>query len=80
MLFMSAQTLFVQKFCFYERCHVLYVREVGVVNMKIAILDDELESQDILEKYIHEWAEQNHELVDIHKYESAESFLFCRRI
>lgn len=44
--------------------------------MKIAIVDDELQARDIIEKYICEWADKNSELVDIYKYESSESFLF----
>lgn len=44
--------------------------------MKIAIIDDEISEQNILEKYILEWSLQNRQQTDILKFGSSESFLF----
>lgn len=44
--------------------------------MKIAIVDDEENSQDIIEKYIREWAGSRHELVEFSRFGSSEGFLF----
>lgn len=44
--------------------------------MKIAIVDDEINEQEILKKYIREWADAKQELVEISCFDSGESFLF----
>lgn len=44
--------------------------------MKIAIVDDEINEQEILIKYIREWADAKQELVEIACFDSSESFLF----
>ena len=44
--------------------------------MKIAIVDDEINEQEILTKYIQEWADAKQELVEISCFDSGESFLF----
>ena len=44
--------------------------------MKIAIVDDETNEQEILKKYIREWADAKQELVEISCFDSGESFLF----
>lgn len=45
--------------------------------MKIAIVDDETEEQEILAKYIREWARANKELVEFSCFTSSEAFLFA---
>lgn len=44
--------------------------------MKIAIVDDEADEQEILAKYIREWAEAKKELVEFACFVSSEAFLF----
>lgn len=44
--------------------------------MKIAIVDDEIEEQEILVKYIGEWAKSKKELVEFACFVSSEAFLF----
>lgn len=44
--------------------------------MKIAIVDDEADEQEILAKYIREWAEAKKELVEFACFASSEAFLF----
>ena len=44
--------------------------------MKIAIVDDEKREQEIIAKYIDEWAEAKKELVEFFYFDSSESFLF----
>ena len=44
--------------------------------MKIAIVDDEAKEQEIMAKYIGEWAETEKELVEFFRFDSSESFLF----
>lgn len=44
--------------------------------MKIAIVDDEVKEQEIIAKYIGEWAETKKELVEFVRFDSSESFLF----
>jgi len=44
--------------------------------MKIAIVDDETYEQEIIAKYIGEWAESKKELVEFSCFGSSESFLF----
>lgn len=44
--------------------------------MRIAIIDDEIAEQNLMEKYLGEWASQREILVEIKKYDNAESFLF----
>lgn len=44
--------------------------------MKIAIVDDEISEQDLLDKYIHEWALQKKALVETQRFHNSESFLF----
>ena len=44
--------------------------------MKIAIVDDEINEQAIIEKYIREWADAGNELVEFSCFDSSESFLF----
>lgn len=44
--------------------------------MKIAIVDDEINEQEIIAKYIREWAEGRKELVEFACFDSSESFLF----
>lgn len=44
--------------------------------MKIAIVDDEVKEQEIIIKYICEWAETKKELVEFSRFQSSESFLF----
>lgn len=44
--------------------------------MKIAIVDDETGEQEIIAKYMGEWAKANHELTEFSFYESSEAFLF----
>lgn len=44
--------------------------------MKIAIVDDEADEQEILAKYIREWAEAKKELVEFVCFASSEAFLF----
>ena len=44
--------------------------------MKIAIVDDEKREQEIIAKYIGEWAETKKELVEFFYFDSSESFLF----
>ena len=44
--------------------------------MKIAIVDDEIREQEIIAKYIGEWAEAKKELVEFFFFESSEGFLF----
>lgn len=46
------------------------------MRMKIAIVDDETKEQEILAKYIREWAGANHELVEFFHFTSSEAFLF----
>lgn len=47
-----------------------------VIEMKIAIVDDEVKEQEIIAKYIGEWAETEKELVEFARFDSSESFLF----
>lgn len=47
-----------------------------VIDMKIAIVDDEVKEQEIISKYIGEWAETAKELVEFVRFDSSESFLF----
>lgn len=44
--------------------------------MKIAIVDDEVKEQEIIAKYIGEWAETEKELVEFVRFDSSENFLF----
>ncbi|MDE7133116.1 MAG: LytTR family DNA-binding domain-containing protein, partial [Lachnospiraceae bacterium] len=44
--------------------------------MKIAIVDDEIIEQEIIAKYIGEWAEDKKELVEFIYFDSSEGFLF----
>ena len=44
--------------------------------MKIAIVDDEISEQEILAKYIGEWANERKELVEFLCFDSGEEFLF----
>lgn len=44
--------------------------------MKIAIIDDEKREQEIIAKYIGEWAEAKKELVEFFYFNSSEGFLF----
>lgn len=44
--------------------------------MKIAIVDDEKREQEIIAKYIWEWAEAKKELVEFFYFDSSEGFLF----
>ena len=44
--------------------------------MKVAIIDDEISEQNILEKYILEWSVNMGLSTDISKFDSSESFLF----
>ena len=44
--------------------------------MKIAIVDDEKREQEIIAKYIGEWAEDKKELVEFFYFDSSEGFLF----
>ena len=44
--------------------------------MKIAIVDDETREQEIIAKYIEEWAETKKELVEFFYFDSSEGFLF----
>ncbi|MDE7284837.1 MAG: LytTR family DNA-binding domain-containing protein, partial [Lachnospiraceae bacterium] len=44
--------------------------------MKIAIVDDEKREQEIIAKYIGEWAEAKKELVEFFYFDSSEGFLF----
>lgn len=44
--------------------------------MKIAIVDDETDEQEILAKYIREWAKSKKELVEFACFASSEAFLF----
>lgn len=44
--------------------------------MRIAIIDDEIAQQDILEKYLREWAEAKKLFIEISRFEKAESFWF----
>ena len=44
--------------------------------MKIAIVDDEISEQEIIAKYIGEWAEVKKELVEFSCFDSSEGFLF----
>ena len=44
--------------------------------MKIAIVDDEVREQEIIAKYIGEWAEAKKELVEFFYFDSSEGFLF----
>ena len=44
--------------------------------MKIAIVDDEKREQEIIAKYIGEWAEVKKELVEFFYFDSSEGFLF----
>lgn len=44
--------------------------------MRVAIVDDEKSEQDLLEKYLREWAGQKKRYIEMIKFESAESFLF----
>lgn len=44
--------------------------------MKIAIVDDEIREQEIIAKYIGEWAEAKKELVEFFYFDSSEGFLF----
>lgn len=44
--------------------------------MKIAIVDDETDEQEILAKYIREWAKAKKELVEFACFASSEAFLF----
>ena len=45
--------------------------------MKIAIVEDEAKEQEIIVKYIGEWAEARRELVEFRCFPSSESFLFA---
>lgn len=45
--------------------------------MRIAIVDDEVSEQEIIAKYIGEWAEARNELVEFACFDSSESFLFA---
>lgn len=45
--------------------------------MRIAIVDDEVSEQEIIAKYIREWAEARNELVEFACFDSSESFLFA---
>jgi len=45
--------------------------------MKVAIIDDEISEQNILEKYILEWSLQKDQIMDISKFDNSESFLFA---
>ena len=47
-----------------------------VIDMKIAIVDDEAKEQEIIAKYIGEWAQAEKELVEFVRFDSSESFLF----
>ena len=47
-----------------------------VIRMKIAIVDDEIREQEIIAKYIGEWAAAKKELVEFFCFNSSESFLF----
>lgn len=47
-----------------------------VISMKIAIVDDEIREQEIIAKYIGEWAEAKKELVEFICFDSSEGFLF----
>lgn len=49
---------------------------IGRDEMKIAIVDDEISEQEILIKYIREWADAKRELAEITRFDSSESFLF----
>ncbi len=44
--------------------------------MKIAVVDDEIREQEIIAKYIREWAEVKKELVEFSYFDSSEGFLF----
>lgn len=44
--------------------------------MRVAIIDDETAQQELLEKYLREWAEDRKMLIEISRFESAESFWF----
>ena len=44
--------------------------------MRIAIIDDVLAEQDIIIKYVKEWAKEKKEIVEILRFQSSESFLF----
>lgn len=44
--------------------------------MKVAIIDDEISEQNILEKYILEWAMQDKLSIEILKFKSSENFMF----
>lgn len=44
--------------------------------MKIAIVDDEIREQEIIAKYIGEWAEVKKELVEFFYFDNSEGFLF----
>lgn len=44
--------------------------------MKIAIVEDEINEREIIEKYIREWAEERKELTEFSCFDSSESFLF----
>lgn len=44
--------------------------------MRVAIVDDEITQQELLEKYLREWADPQKILLEISRFESAESFWF----
>lgn len=48
----------------------------GVINMRMAIVDDVLAEQEIIKKYIIEWASIHNEMIEFRCFENSESFLF----
>lgn len=44
--------------------------------MKFAIIDDEKSEQELLDKYIQEWAAPKKEIAETHRFDHSESFLF----
>ncbi|MBQ8596410.1 MAG: response regulator transcription factor [Lachnospiraceae bacterium] len=44
--------------------------------MRVAIIDDEITQQEILEKYLREWAEGEKTLIEVNRFDNAESFWF----
>lgn len=44
--------------------------------MKFAIIDDEKSEQELLDKYIQEWAAPKKEIAEAHRFDNSESFLF----
>lgn len=45
--------------------------------MRVAIIDDEITQQELLEKYLREWADPQKILLEISRFKSAESFWFA---